>query len=632
MKEDLKNKYIDQLKDLNLGQKIADLLLFISYYSDGETKVVEGEYVSLHMHKSSDIKNDIKQLNEILPIPIDSEGFECSQILNKQLKEDEWDAALVWFYAVTDVEWEEGGEIEIADQIISSIKSEFESYSAIFKLWVLELIKGVAKADKVLKPGEKGWVEGVPIDLGLKQTIKFRDEIDAANILPSEKLLGIAKKEHISSNMIRLLSYREDLDNKTREIIDFKQKFAELNEQHKDDSSYAWLEESLLSITDWGRDIFESIYLDQNEHIRKAVSKNTFLPKEFSDKYKVVFGEFNEKLDLLSDKDLPVEYLEDLSKDKSNYNASRIRKAVALHPNTPLNIIESLLKDDARWVRESAAMHPNINQKIIAKMTSTADRYILIGFSKNPNCDKESKTNILTMLEDLDKYPIQGDEYELFYTSDYLTATEGHGGGVSNDEVINAILEGESWHDYVFYNDWHEFGDSWSFWGVPETPDFIKYPDGEMSPINIPMDENDPDTVIPTIEDNIPSSGSGFLCSHLQYNSGTGADWQGYVAELEYELIPEKIEASYEYGMCSCFEYCDETRGEAAGTFEEDGMWGFTDITTDFYLYYYDSKDPSIFTEIAIEDLIEEIKGAKIDDTNEAAVKKYLEKHYPITE
>jgi len=560
--------------------------------------------------------------------------MEGGELLTELISDDDWKSVVSWFNNWYDPYWDDtdAGNKIIGSEIVPQIKSALEPYSNVFKLWVLELLRGSVKADKFFHPNEKTWVEGIPIDLDLEDTIKFKEEIDAVNILPTNKLLGIAKKEDISSNMIRLLSYREDLDEITREIVDFKRKFAELNEQHKDDSNYAWLEESLLSITDWGRDIFESVYLDPNEHIRNAVSKNPFLTKDLSDKYKVVYGEFSEKLDLLSDKKLAIEYLEELSKDKSNYNASRIRKAVALHPNTPLNIIELLLKDDTRWVRESAAMHPGIDQKKITKMISKADRYILKGFSKNPNCDKESKTNIDTMLEDLDKYPIQVDEYELFYDSNYLTATEGHGGGVSMDEVINAILAGESWSDYVFYNDWHEFGDTWSFWGVPETPNCIKYPDGEMSPINIPIDENDPDTVIPTIEDNIPSSGSGFLCSHLQYNSGTGTDWQGYVAELEYELIPEKIIPSYEFGMCYCFEYCDETRGEAAGTFEENNMWSFTDITTDFYLFYYDSKDPSVFTEIAIEDLIEEIKAAKIDDTNEAAVKKYLEKHYPISD
>ena len=603
--------------------------------SDAEIKAEESEYIKKNLCKSSEgEKADIKKLNELLPIQVDFNSIEGGEILTEMISDDDWESVVTWFNAWYEPYWEDpnAGNNIISSEIVPIIKLSLKPYGKIYKLWVLELINGSLKADNIFDQNEKSWAEGIPIDLDLEDTIKFKDEIDGAYILPAEKLLGIAKKEEISSNMIRLLSYRKDLDDITREIIDFKLKFAELNEEHKDDSSYAWLEESLLSITDWGRDIFESVYLDQNEHIRKAVSKNTFLPKDLSDKYKVVFGEFNEKLDLLSDKDLPVEYLEDLSKDKSNYNASRLRKAVALHPNTPLNIIESLLKDDARWVRESAAMHPNINQKMIAKMTSTADRYILKGFSKNPNCDKESKTNIDTMLKDLDKYPIKVDKYKLSYDVAYLTATEGHGGGVSIDKVINAILAGESWHDYVFNNDWYEFGDTWSFWGVPETPDHIEYPDGEMSPINIPIDENDPDTVIPTIEDNIPSSGSGFLCSHLQYNSGTGNDWQGYVGELEYEFIPGKIKAFYEFGMCSCFEYYDETRGEAAGTFEEDGMWGFTDITTDFYLYYYDSKDPSVFTEIAIEDLIEEIKAAKIDDTNEAAVKKYLEKHYPITD
>ena len=60
-------------------------------------------------------------------------------------------------------------------------------------------------------------------------------------------------------------------------------------------------------------------------------------------------------------------------------------------------------------------------------------------------------------------------------------------------------------------------------------------------------------------------------------------------------------------------------------------MWGFSDIDTSFSLYYYDSKDPNIFSEIQIEDLIEEIKAAKVDSSNEAEVKKYLEKHYPET-
>ena len=560
--------------------------------------------------------------------------MEGGELLTELISDDDWKRVVSWFNNWYDPYWDDtdvGNKI-IGSEIVPQIKSAIEPYSNVFKLWVLELLIGSVKADKFFHPNEKTWVEGIPIDLDLEDTIKFKEEIDAANILPTNKLLGIAKKEDISSNMIRLLSYREDLDEITREIVDFKRKFAELNEQHTDDSSYAWLEESLLSITDWGRDIFESVYLDPNEHIRNAVSKNPFLPKDLSDKYKVVYGEFSEKLDLLSDKKLAIEYLEELSKDKSNYNASRIRKAVALHSNTPLNIIELLLKDDTRWVRESAAMHQGIDQKKIRKMISKADRYILKGFFKNPNCDTESKANIDAMLKDFDKYPIKVDKYKLFYDVAYLTATEGHGGNAPIDHVVTAIVDAGSWSDYVFYNDWHEYSDFWSFWGVPETPDHIEYPDGEILPINIPVDENDPDTVIPTIEDNKPNSGSGFICSHLQYNSGTGIDWQGYVAELEYELIPEKIIPSYEFGMCYSFEYCDETRGEAAGTFEEDGMWGFTDITSDFYLYYYDSKDPNKFTEIAIEDLIEEIKAAKIDDTNEAAVKKYLEKHYPISD
>ncbi len=633
MKNDVKDKLIAEFNDFFIGQEIAALLLIICDASDAETKAEESEYIRKNLCKSPEgDKADVKKLTELLPIPVDFKAMEGGELLTELISDDDWKRVVSWFNNWYDPYWDDtdaGNEI-IGSEIVPQIKSALQPYGSIFKLWVLELLRGSVKADKLFHLNEKSWVEGVPIDLDLEDTIKFKEEIDAAKLLPLEKLLDIAKKEHISSNMIRLLSYREDLENTTREIVDFKRKFAELNEQHKDDSSYAWLEESLLSITDWGRDIFESVYLDQNENIRKAISKNPFLPKDLSDKFKVVYGEFSEKLDLLSDKKLPIEYLEELSKDKSNYNASRIRKAVALHSNTPLNIIESLLKDDTRWVRESAAMHPSIDQKKITKMISKADRYILKGFSKNPNCDKESKANFDTMLKDLDKYPIQMDKYTLFYDVAYLTATEGHGGNAPIDHVVTAIVDGGSWSDYVFYNDWHEYSDFWSFWGVPETPDHIEYP-GEILPINIPVDENDPDTVIPTIEDNIPNSGSGFMCSHLQYNSGRGSDWQGYVAEIENELIPEKIIAYYEFGMCTSFEYNNKDNGDG-GTFEEDGMWGFTDITTDFSLYYYDSKDPKKFTYIEIEELIEEIKAAKIDETNEAAVKKYLEKHYPITE
>ena len=79
------------------------------------------------------------------------------------------------------------------------------------------------------------------------------------------------------------------------------------------------------------------------------------------------------------------------SDDNENYSSSRIRCAVALHNNTPKNIIDKLIKDDYRWVREAAASHPFVDKTEIDQLIKTGDRYILKGLANNTNCSSEDR-------------------------------------------------------------------------------------------------------------------------------------------------------------------------------------------------------------------------------------------------
>ena len=115
------------------------------------------------------------------------------------------------------------------------------------------------------------------------------------------------------------------------------------------------------------------------------------------------------------------------SKDNENYFSSRVRKAVALHKNTPKEIIDKLLMDEYRWVREAAASNSKITIKEIdnlfekyinTKDTEVCDRYVLKGLSLNPNIDLNKRKRIKKILRSgkhlfKNKFPVEYDNYEI---------------------------------------------------------------------------------------------------------------------------------------------------------------------------------------------------------------------------
>ena len=109
---------------------------------------------------------------------------------------------------------------------------------------------------------------------------KLRQAVLKNPALSADIVSGCVKSESIGSELITAVAERSDLNDVNREIVDLKVKFAELRQQHQGSSGYAWLEESLLSITDWGRDVFEALYKDEDVHIRSAVAKNPSLPED----------------------------------------------------------------------------------------------------------------------------------------------------------------------------------------------------------------------------------------------------------------------------------------------------------------------------------------------------------------
>ena len=165
----------------------------------------------------------------------------------------------------------------------------------------------------------------------------FEEGLNTAMSIPFYAIY-LLKSESIGSKLFTTISERSDLDDISRKIIDVKLKIAEQQAKHIEDKNYDWLSESKLSEKDWGSDVFESIYMDDNPQVRIAVAKNPHIP---------------------------LEILSEFANDFSDYTSSRIRKVVASNPNTPKELINELLEDEYRWVREAAVYNSSMSKEEI---------------------------------------------------------------------------------------------------------------------------------------------------------------------------------------------------------------------------------------------------------------------------
>jgi hypothetical protein len=225
------------------------------------------------------------------------------------------------------------------------------------------------------------------------------------------------KTESIGSEFITAISKRTDLDDINREIVDLKLKIDQLRRDNEGSDNYKWLQDALLSITDWGTDIFEALYKDEDVHIRNALAMNPSLPEsillELSND-----SDIRVILTLASNPSCPLPIMGVFIEDKESIFGNWLRESVALNINTPKNIIKILLKDDCRWVREAASSHESIEKSTITKLIKNGDRYVLKGLLTNPNSSVNIKSQIEEMLKDEETYPIhyidlaQNDSYE----------------------------------------------------------------------------------------------------------------------------------------------------------------------------------------------------------------------------
>ena len=296
--------------------------------------------------------------------------------------------------------WEDG--IHNAEGIYTDIKGK--KYHNIYSVY----IKSVEETKKILKESN------IKLDFNFKS--KLLNNLSNSNFIKtiseyhknedsiSKIISNILKSESIGSELISKISKRSDLDKTNQEIVDLKMRISQLKEENKDSKNYSWLEESLLSITDWGKDVFESLFKDDDLQIRSAIAKNPYIPKNIyfdinNDKSIIV------KVSLLSNPSCPESILKIASEENGSFSSNRIRKTVASNPATPNYLIKKLINDENYLVRVAAASHKSIDIQEIKKKLSSSDRYVLSGFSVNPNCVKSVKDSIENLLKDEEKYP-----------------------------------------------------------------------------------------------------------------------------------------------------------------------------------------------------------------------------------
>ena len=436
--------------------------------------------------------------------------------------------------------------------------------------------------------------------------------------LSADIVLGCAKSESIGSELITAIAERSDLDDITREIVDLKIKFAKLGEQHKEESGYAWLEESLLSITDWGRDVFDAIYRDDEEHIRSAVAKNPSLPEKMLSEL-IEDSQSSVKLSALANPSCTKTILKKASEDTENYSSSRVRKAVALNTKTPKAVLNKLLKDEYRWVREAAASHPDIETQAITKLITTADRYILKGLAVNPNCDKTVQVKINNMLGDEEKYPVEYDTYEIKTDS---AAPERMVESFSLKEFLEfSYLNTDGLNEwFTDYRYDAEIPQGEQFWGDnPIINKEIEFPDGSIERSDIPIIgktfEEKTSEIIKSMSD-----GEILIEGEMEWTDGY---WKSFFTTLEKELELEAIDAEMECGVITGYGY----NGNEDGYFEEGDDWSLSDG--------YISIEVSVFWNgkihsVDIDELCENIDNDGLDSGNEDDVRKYIEKIYIV--
>ena len=392
---------------------------------------------------------------------------------------------------------------------------------------------------------------------------------------------------------LKAIAARTNLAENYREIVDLKLK---LRKKYIDN----WQEEYKLSTKEWLRDTFSVMCLDDDSNVRSAIAKNPFLPQDLLiDMMKMEHVTFDEKLNILLHPSCSEELLKTFSKDTQNYSSSRLRKAVALHPATPKEIVNKLLEDEYVWVREAAAKNSTLKKDEIKKILEKMDK----------------------------KYPAISRTYTI--KSNGYGIVENVGGSISMDSVIEAIQSGEdSWSSYVYTN-FYDWDDLWHSYGPTTLVDTVIYPDGTEEEIDVKGKFNYDQ--IGEIEIGGPSlTHEPFFHIVSSWEKG---DWIYHEFELVGEFKPECLTAIYNdeasVEMVEYYEYhneeCDDdTDIQIEGEFNDSRGSG-ADIA-----FYVDTGSDGVQECDDFYDMTSEMEEKGLDPESEEDIRAYLKKKYNL--
>lgn len=437
--------------------------------------------------------------------------------------------------------------------------------------------------------------------------LSFHPKVDSSD------LLELVLKNNINSKLFKALLKREILNTEVKEIVDLKMMIKDEKLSYEE-----------LSKKNFSENVFKSLLIESEKIITACLENKNFPVKMLAEAFHSENTTFEQKMSIASNKGLTSEIFKDIARDKENYLSSRLRKSIALNISCPKEITDELLSDEYRWVREAAASHKNITNDEISMVIKnlekdTKDRYLLNGFSINSNCSKENVDILKELLKDEVKYPRQYNEYQLGFDSN-VSPSEQCAGTVSNEDMASCIVEYEGdWSSFMYDNNWYDFEDMYHTYGMNCPATHVEYPDGIKLPINI-HPKSDPEDS----DFDIYDYGNKIVCQTFSYEKGYGWNgWNRYVGKLEYELIPEKIEPSFDLGICDSYYYksinLDGTIDECE-EFESTDDYSTTGKGTDFEV----NVDPL--------EIINEMEGNKKDPTNLDEVLAWLKLYYNLEE
>ena len=466
----------------------------------------------------------------------------------------------------------------------------------------------------------------------------------------------LAKVSSIDSGIIKLLNNRNDLDNTTKKMVEFKLSLLKIYNSNIQEnftglsiSSPFKNIEKIIFPEEFLSDLYESARFEFcNSHFEKT---NLIAKRDSCGGCRIVVEQssFYFKCLILNNPNCPVNLLNDVVNDgDKGYESSLLKKAVAKNQNTSKKLIESLLSDKYRWVRKAAASHMCLKKNDISKLIEKGDRYILEGLQENVNCDENIIKTISNLLKDEESYPLEYTTYTSYEPSDPGRVC----GGVFPLNIVTSLLiegKGESFLNSINTIGLSDFDDDEWDYKISEYTNFYEATGALSGPGNeitiLYSDDSEEEYIECGLDIELGSLGNDdydiYRFNSNKYDpnnfkslkNGTFFFWaifndEGYgenhssfnngnELQLEIEINPWEILRHYKF---HCFQSCSEW-GDEHSVIED-----YYSECTDGKLYVKDGENN--FSEINLKNLYKEISENLEDSTDSDAVGLHLEKKY----